>query len=137
MSTRSVLGLIYLVQGLKQLGEQPEPVLARHGLTLHRVEDGSPIPGSFWGEPEAGVIAHNVYVRNDTPVHSMLHEACHLIVLPPGRRALRRPRACPGTGPAQPCRTPRAPCAGMPAPALHHGGEARPHLPISCRKSQG
>ncbi|CAN4279941.1 hypothetical protein LJR125_002838 [Pseudoxanthomonas sp. LjRoot125] len=62
-------------------------LLAGYGLTLHRVEDGSPIPGSFWGEPEAGVIAHNVYVRNDTPVHSMLHEACHLIVLPPERRA--------------------------------------------------
>jgi len=29
-----------------------------------------------------------VYVRDDTPVHSMLHEACHLIVLPPERRAL-------------------------------------------------
>ena len=36
---------------------------------------------------EAGVIAHNVYVRGDTPVHSMLHEACHLIVLPAERRA--------------------------------------------------
>ncbi len=62
-------------------------LLAGHGLALHHVEDGAPIPGSFWGEPEAGVIAHNVYVRGDTPVHSMLHEACHLIVLPPERRA--------------------------------------------------
>ena len=62
-------------------------LLSRYGLRLHRVEDGASIPGSFWGEPEAGVIAHNVYVRDDTPVHSMLHEACHLIVLPPERRA--------------------------------------------------
>ena len=62
-------------------------LLASHGLQLHRVGDGAPIPGSFWGEPEAGVIAHNVYVRGDTPVHSMLHEACHLIVLPAERRA--------------------------------------------------
>lgn len=62
-------------------------LLAGYGLVLHRVDDGSPIPGSFWGEPEAGVIAHNVYVRDDTPVHSMLHEACHLIVLPDERRA--------------------------------------------------
>ena len=62
-------------------------LLSRYGLVLHRVDDGAPIPGSFWGEPEAGVIAHNVYVRGDTPVHSMLHEACHLIVLPPERRA--------------------------------------------------
>jgi hypothetical protein len=28
-----------------------------------------------------------VYARSDTPVHSLLHEACHLIVLPPERRA--------------------------------------------------
>ncbi len=63
-------------------------LLAGHGLLLHLVDEGAPIPGSFWGEPEAGVIAHNVYARNDTPVHSLLHEACHLIVLPPERRAL-------------------------------------------------
>lgn len=62
-------------------------LLARHGLELHRVEDGAPIPGSFWGEPEAGVIAHHVYARGDTPIHSLLHEAGHLIVLPPERRA--------------------------------------------------
>ncbi|WP_367345363.1 hypothetical protein [Stenotrophomonas bentonitica] len=63
-------------------------LLDRHALRLHRVADGAPIPGSYWGEPEAGIIASDVYVRNDTPVHSMLHEACHLIVLPPERRAL-------------------------------------------------
>src|SRR5690606_12204828 len=51
------------------------------------VEDGAPIPGSYWGEPEAGIIGSTVYARADTPVHSMLHEACHLIVLPPERRA--------------------------------------------------
>ncbi len=62
-------------------------LLSRYGLSLHHVADGAPIPGSYWGEPEAGVIAHHVYVRDDTPVHSMLHEACHLIVLPPERRA--------------------------------------------------
>jgi len=61
-------------------------LLARHGLRLHRVADGAPIPGSYWGEPEAGIIGSDVYVRGDTPVHSMLHEACHLIVLPPQAR---------------------------------------------------
>jgi len=61
-------------------------LLAGHGLRLRRVADGAPIPGSYWGEPEAGIIGHDVYVRGDTPVHSMLHEACHLIVLPPERR---------------------------------------------------
>lgn len=62
-------------------------LLARHGLRLNRVADGAAIPGSYWGEPEAGIIASDVHVRADTPVHSMLHEACHLIVLPPERRA--------------------------------------------------
>ena len=38
MSTRSILGLIYLVQGLQQLGEDPQPVLARHGLSLDRLD---------------------------------------------------------------------------------------------------
>ncbi|MBB4126568.1 hypothetical protein GGR77_001858 [Xanthomonas translucens] len=68
--------------------DAPRALLARHGLMLHRVADGAKIPGSYWGEPEAGVIASDVYVRDDTPVHSLLHEACHLIVLPPERRAL-------------------------------------------------
>jgi len=62
-------------------------LLARHGLALERVADGVPIPGSFWGEPEAGVIGEKVYARGDTPVHSLLHEACHLIVAAPERRA--------------------------------------------------
>ena len=63
-------------------------LLARHGLRLNRVGDGQQIPGSYWGEPEAGIIASDVYVRDDTPVHSMLHEACHLIVLPEEKRTL-------------------------------------------------
>ena len=62
-------------------------LLSRHDLQLQRVGDGAPIPGSFWGDPEAGVIGSVVYARGDTPVHSLLHEACHLIVLPPERRA--------------------------------------------------
>lgn len=64
-----------------------QSLLTDHGLHLEPVGDGTPIPGSFWGDPEAGVIGNTVYVRNDTPVHSLLHEACHLVVLPPERRA--------------------------------------------------
>jgi hypothetical protein len=63
-----------------------EALLARFGLRLERVADNAPIPGSFWGEREAGVIGHTVYVRRDTPLHSLLHEACHLIVIPPALR---------------------------------------------------
>ena len=67
--------------------EAPAALLARYGLTLEQVADGAPIPGSFWGEPEAGLVGHAVHARADTPVHSLLHEACHLIVADPGRRA--------------------------------------------------
>lgn len=63
-------------------------LLATHGLELVRVDVGAPIPGSYWGAPEAGIIGCRVHARCDTPVHSLLHEACHLIVLPPDRRAL-------------------------------------------------
>ena len=56
-------------------------------MTLQRVADGDAIPGSYWGECEAGIIGTTVHARGDTPVHSLLHEACHLIVLPPERRA--------------------------------------------------
>jgi hypothetical protein len=62
-------------------------LLAQHGLQLIRVDDGAPITGSYWGECEAGVIGSNVYARADTPLHSLLHEACHLLVLDPERRA--------------------------------------------------
>lgn len=67
--------------------DAPRALLARYGLTLERVADGAPIPGSYWGDREAGIIGTTVHARADTPVHSLLHEACHLIVLPPERRA--------------------------------------------------
>ncbi len=67
--------------------DAPAALLARYGLELARVADGEPIPGSYWGECEAGIIGCSVHARADTPVHSLLHEAAHLIVLPPPRRA--------------------------------------------------
>ncbi|MEO7149775.1 MAG: hypothetical protein ABIY40_07560 [Rhodanobacteraceae bacterium] len=67
--------------------DAPFVLLARRGLQLIRVADDAPIPGSYWGEPEAGVIGACVYARVDTPLHSLLHEACHLLVLDPARRA--------------------------------------------------
>ena len=62
-------------------------LLARYDLMLETVAANTPIPGSYWGDSEAGVIGHTVYARSDTPVHSLLHEACHLIVLPPEKRS--------------------------------------------------
>lgn len=61
-------------------------LLSDYGLELVEVPAGQPIPGSYWGECEAGIIGNTVYARSDTPVHSLLHEAGHLIVLPPERR---------------------------------------------------
>jgi hypothetical protein len=66
---------------------QVRALLFRHQLNLVCVPPGAPIPGSYWGEAEAGVIAHDVYARADTPLHSLLHETCHLIVAPSERRA--------------------------------------------------
>jgi hypothetical protein len=62
-------------------------LLARYDLRFELVDDDAPIPATFWGEREAGVIGSSVYARRDTPVHSLLHEACHLIVIPPAQRA--------------------------------------------------
>jgi len=62
-------------------------LLQRFDLTLCEVPGDQPIPGSFWGEEEAGLIGSKVLVRADTPLHSILHEACHCICMDPERRA--------------------------------------------------
>jgi hypothetical protein len=64
----------------------PRALLARYGLQLHEVADEADIPGSYWGNPEAGLIGHDVHARADTPVHSLLHETAHLLVMPAERR---------------------------------------------------
>ena len=64
-----------------------QTLLERFGLSLTVVEEHAPIPGSWFGEPEAGVIKTSVLVRGDTPVHSALHEACHVICMDESRRA--------------------------------------------------
>jgi hypothetical protein len=61
-------------------------LLSTYGLTLTWVADDQAIPGSHFGEPEAGLIGHRLYVRNDTPLHSALHEACHFICMDDQRR---------------------------------------------------
>ncbi|MGD8235391.1 MAG: hypothetical protein PVG47_08565 [Chromatiales bacterium] len=66
--------------------EPLEKLLAVYGLGLERVGDTDPVPGSFWGEPEAGLIGNRLYVRQDTPLHSAFHEACHYICMDENRR---------------------------------------------------
>lgn len=61
-------------------------LLQRFGLELVLQPMGNAITGSFWGGSEAGVVGPCVYVRPDTPVHSFLHEACHIICMDEARR---------------------------------------------------
>ena len=63
-----------------------EQLLARYRMQVSGVEQGEPIPGSFWQPPEAGLVGNMLYVRDDTPVHSALHEACHYFCMDPQRR---------------------------------------------------
>jgi hypothetical protein len=62
-------------------------LLARFGLRLTPVADGSTIPGSFWGDDEAGLLGMEVHARADTPLHSLLHEACDAVCMDSARRA--------------------------------------------------
>lgn len=62
-------------------------VLGRFGLELVQLNQPQAIPGSYWGESEAGIVGNKIYARHDTPVHSVLHEACHVICMSPDRRA--------------------------------------------------
>ncbi|HGX93429.1 MAG TPA: hypothetical protein ENK35_08955 [Candidatus Tenderia sp.] len=61
-------------------------LLARYGMVLEWVADGEAIPGSFWGDSEAGLIANRLLVRRDTPLHSAMHEACHYVCMDQQRR---------------------------------------------------
>ena len=57
------------------------------GVEVVEVAAGRAIPGSHWGAPEAGIVGSRLYVRPDTPVHSALHEGCHLLCMDGARRA--------------------------------------------------
>lgn len=62
-------------------------LLARYGLTLELVASGVKVPGSYWGEKEAGLKNDRLFARLDTPVHSILHETAHFVCMSPERRA--------------------------------------------------
>lgn len=66
---------------------QAQTLLNRYRLHLNVVDIGQAIPGSFWGDEEAGLIADQLYIRADTPLHSLLHEACHYICMDSKRRS--------------------------------------------------
>lgn len=62
-------------------------LLDRYGLELRLVTPDEQIPGSYWGESEAGLKGAVLFARPDTPLHSVLHEAAHFICMSPERRA--------------------------------------------------
>ncbi len=61
-------------------------LLAGFGLDLRLTDAGADIPGSYWGESEAGLKGNTLLARLDTPIHSILHEAAHYICMSPERR---------------------------------------------------
>jgi hypothetical protein len=61
-------------------------LLARFGLAVRREAEGRAISGSFWGDEEAGLVGDTLVLRPDTPLHSVLHEACHYICMDDRRR---------------------------------------------------
>lgn len=63
-----------------------ESLLDRYGLSIRVQQDGETIIGSFWGDREAGVVGCTVHARRDTPLHSLLHETCHIICMSGDRR---------------------------------------------------
>lgn len=63
-------------------------LLADFDLDVVEVSLDSPIPGSFWGDAEAGLQGGALLVRPDTPIHSALHEAGHYVCMDPARRAV-------------------------------------------------
>ena len=61
-------------------------LLARFGLHLEMVPEAASIPGSYWGDSEAGLVGNYIYARRDTPLHSLLHEASHYVCMDSVRR---------------------------------------------------
>jgi len=76
-------------------------LLSRYGLELRLIPPEEDIPGSYWGESEAGLKGDVIYARPDTPLHSVLHEASHVICMTPERRAMLDRDA--GGDPAEEC----------------------------------
>jgi len=61
-------------------------LLGQFQLDICVTENNRDIPGSYWGGEEAGLIGNRLYLRADTPLHSILHESCHYICMDNERR---------------------------------------------------
>ncbi len=79
------------VVAIADVGIDPlRKLLQPYALRIEVLPIGKTIPGSYWGESEAGLIANTLYVREDTPAHSALHEAAHFVCMDAERRAQLR-----------------------------------------------
>lgn len=74
-----------------RVGAQPHAdvltLARRYGITLRMLAIGESVPGSYWGESEAGLIGDELFIRPDTPLHSLLHELSHYVCMTRDRRA--------------------------------------------------
>lgn len=61
-------------------------LVRRFGPELRQLAPGETVPGSYWGESEAGLQGNVIYVRADTPLHSLLHELSHYVCMTSARR---------------------------------------------------
>jgi hypothetical protein len=61
-------------------------LLLRLDIDLRMVAPNDVIPGTYWGDSEAGLSGSTLYARADTPLHSVLHEAAHFVCMAPERR---------------------------------------------------
>ena len=78
------LPVVTLCRDLK--AQDLENLFSPYHLQIIRIPAHAAIPGSHFGEPEAGLVSDVLNLRDDTPVHSALHEACHYICMEPRRR---------------------------------------------------
>jgi hypothetical protein len=60
---------------------------SRYGVGVRHYAAGESLPGSYWGDSEAGLRGKTLHVRADTPLHSLLHELSHFVCMSPERRA--------------------------------------------------
>jgi hypothetical protein len=58
----------------------------RFGVELRHLSEDEVLPGSYWGDSEAGLRGNVLYVRADTPLHSLLHELSHFVCMSAERR---------------------------------------------------
>ncbi|MBT7276275.1 MAG: hypothetical protein P8O19_04195 [Woeseiaceae bacterium] len=69
----------YLINNCEE--KELRHLVSKFDLKLKIIIKSQKIPGSYWGDPEAGLIGKTIFVKNNTPLHSFLHEFSHLICM--------------------------------------------------------